>query len=285
MRKLLIKYSSFLFIALAIMSIFSGMTVKAASENQKQFVFDQAMLLTDTERTELESLAVELGEETETALLVLTLDGIDGKDIKKYVEDYYDDEAPGYDQPFGNTAILAIDMEQRDIYLAGFKKAEDNLDNATLDYIREQITPALSEGDYFEAFSTFMHESAYYLVDDPANLENDYDYSGIADSRNEYIEGNSSNGMLGLLSHWGFQLIVSIVLAGIVVSIMVFRSGGKVTVNGNTYMDKRNSKIINRHDRFIRKTVTKQRKPQNNSGGGGGITGGGHSHSGSRGKF
>ncbi len=267
------------------MSIFSGMTVKAASENQKQFVFDQAMLLTDTERTELESLAVELGEETETALLVLTLDGIDGKDIKKYVEDYYDDEAPGYDQPFGNTAILAIDMEQRDIYLAGFKKAEDNLDNATLDYIREQITPALSEGDYFEAFSTFMHESAYYLVDDPANLENDYDYSGIADSRNEYIEGNSSNGMLGLLSHWGFQLIVSIVLAGIVVSIMVFRSGGKVTVNGNTYMDKRNSKIINRHDRFIRKTVTKQRKPQNNSGGGGGITGGGHSHSGSRGKF
>ncbi|MCM3362314.1 TPM domain-containing protein [Niallia sp. MER TA 168] len=285
MRKLLIKYSSFLFIALAIMSIFSGMTVKAASENQKQFVFDQAMLLTDTERTELESLAVELGEETETALLVLTLDGIDGKDIKKYVEDYYDDEAPGYDQPFGNTAILAIDMEQRDIYLADFKKAEDNLDNATLDYIREQITPALSEGDYFEAFSTFMHESAYYLVDDPANLENDYDYSGIADSRNEYIEGNSSNGMLGLLSHWGFQLIVSIVLAGIVVSIMVFRSGGKVTVNGNTYMDKRNSKIINRHDRFIRKTVTKQRKPQNNSGGGGGITGGGHSHSGSRGKF
>ncbi len=267
------------------MSIFSGMTVKAASENQKQFVFDQAMLLTDTERTELESLAVELGEETETALLVLTLDGIDGKDIKKYVEDYYDDEAPGYDQPFGNTAILAIDMEQRDIYLADFKKAEDNLDNATLDYIREQITPALSEGDYFEAFSTFMHESAYYLVDDPANLENDYDYSGIADSRNEYIEGNSSNGMLGLLSHWGFQLIVSIVLAGIVVSIMVFRSGGKVTVNGNTYMDKRNSKIINRHDRFIRKTVTKQRKPQNNSGGGGGITGGGHSHSGSRGKF
>ncbi|MEM5594553.1 hypothetical protein AAHH67_27500 [Niallia circulans] len=54
-------------------------------------------------------------------------------------------------------------------------------------------------------------------------------------------------------------------------------------MDGNTYMD--NSKIINRQDRFIRKTVTKQRKPQNNSGGGGGITGGGHSHSGSRGKF
>lgn len=285
LKNLLIKYSSLLLIALAILSVFSGITVHAASENQKQFIFDQAKLLTDTERTELESLAVELGEETETALLVLTLDGTDGKDIKKYVQDYYDEESPGYDQPFGNTAILAIDMEQRDIYLAGFKKAEDYLDDSTLDYIREEITPALSDGEYFEAFSTFMHESAYYLVDDPSNLENDYDYSGIADSRNEYIEENTSIGMSAIFTNWLFQLIVSVVLAGIVVSIMVFQSGGRVTVNGNTYMDKRNSKIINRHDRFIRKTVTKQRKPQNNSGGGGGITGGGHSHSGSRGKF
>lgn len=283
MRKILRKYSSLLFIALAIFTLFSSNAVSAASENQTQYIFDDAQLLTDSEKTELESLAEELGEEAETALLILTLDGTNGKDIKRYVEDYYDEEAPGYDQPHGNTAILAIDMEQRDIYLAGFKKAEDALDNETLDNIREEITPALSDGDYLEAFSTFMHESAYYLVDDPANLENDYDYSDIDEARNEYREENNASGMPAFFFHWGFQLIASLVIAGIIVSIMVFQSGGKVTVDGNTYMD--NSKIINRQDRFIRKTVTKQRKPQNNSGGGGGITGGGHSHSGSRGKF
>lgn len=286
MRNWLTKYSILPLIAITIFSVFSSGTVNAVSENQKQFIFDDAQLLTDTERMDLENLAEELGEETETALLILTLDGTDGKDIKKYVQDYYDEEAPGYDQPFGNTAILAIDMEERDIYLAGFKKAEDYLDDSTLDYIREEITPALSDGDYFEAFSTFMQESAYYLVDDPTAFENEYGYSGNADAENGYTEDSTSGGMPAFFYHWGFQLIISLVLAGIVVSIMVFQSGGRVTVNGNTYMDKRNSKIVNRHDRFIRKTVTKQRKPQNNNpGGGGGITGGGHSHSGSRGKF
>ena len=159
MRKILRNYSSLLFIALAIFTLFSGSAVSAASENQTEYIFDDAQLLTDSEKTELESLAEELGEETETALLILTLDGTDGKDIEQYVDDYYDEEAPGYDQPHGNTAILAIDMEERDIYLAGFKRAEDALDNATIDYIREEITPALSDGEYFEAFSTFMHES------------------------------------------------------------------------------------------------------------------------------
>ena len=75
MRNWLTKYSIFLLIFITILAAFSGGTVKAASENQKQFIFDDAQLLTDTERMDLENLAEELGEETETALLILTLDG------------------------------------------------------------------------------------------------------------------------------------------------------------------------------------------------------------------
>ncbi|KAB7672660.1 TPM domain-containing protein [Bacillus sp. B1-b2] len=262
---------------LTIFILFIGISqsVKAVSDNQKQYIYDDAKLLTEEEKGELESLAIELGEESETAYLVLTSNGTDGKDIVQYVEDFYDENAPGYDQPFGNTAILAIDMESREIYLAGFKKAEEYLDDYTLDSIKEEITPELSDGNYFQAFSIFMEESHDYILAGP-NTED-----GYANSSNS-TEGETEN----IFYNWIFQLVLAIVFASIVVILMVAQSGGKVTVSGNTYMDNRNSKILNRYDRFTHKTVTKVKKPENNnSGGGGGITGGGHSHSGSRGSF
>ena len=64
------------------------------------------------------------------------------------MQDFYDENAPGYDQPHGNTAILTLDMQNRDVYLAGFIKAEDYLDDSRLDLIRDKITPDLSSGNY-----------------------------------------------------------------------------------------------------------------------------------------
>ena len=278
-----IKYSILACFSFLLLFTGVGHFAKAGSSNQKQFIYDEAQLLTEEERSNLEREASELGEETETAYLVLTLTDTDGKDIIQYVEDFYDENAPGYDQPFGNTAILAIDMEEREIYLAGFKKAEEYLDDSILDYIREDITPDLSDGNYYQAFSTFMQESHDYLLDEPMNDGNSGGgYTGHSDY---YVDQSDNSNPQNIFFNWIFQLIVAVVLAGIIVSIMVFQSGGRVTVNGNTYMDNNKSKILNRYDRFTHRTVTKQRKPQNNNSGGGGVSGGGHSHSGSRGSF
>ncbi len=96
-----------------------------------------------------------------------------------------------------------------------------------------------------------------------------------------------------LFNLW-FQIVVSLVIAGIIVGAMAYNSGGRVTVSQGTYMDFSNSKVINRRDNYLRTSVTKTRKPSNNNkssgggfggGGGGGTTSGGHSHSGSRGSF
>lgn len=230
--------------------------------NQTQFIYDDAGLLTGAEKEALTALAMELGEERNTAFLVLTADGTDGKDIVKYVDDFYDDQKPGYDQPYGNTAILAIDMQTRDIYLAGFKQAEVYLDDARLDKIRDKITPDLSDGNYADAFTGFIMLAHEYMGYEPGfNPDN-------------------------ILFKWWFQLAAAITIAAVSVGLMAYRSGGRVTVGGHTYMNNTNSRVISKYDRYIRKTVTKQKKPSNNSGGGGGgITGGGHSHSGSRGKF
>ncbi|WP_246197238.1 TPM domain-containing protein [Cytobacillus depressus] len=253
--------SHLFFIAVLLFLLPWGTQARAES----QYIYDFAKLLTKEEVAELQSLASELGMERNTAFIIITANGTGGKDIVQYVEDFYDEHAPGYDQPHGNTAILMIDMQERDVYLAGFKKAEDYLDSGRLDQIRHKITPALSEGQYFQAFSAFIHTS--------------YDYMG-------YEPGvNPEN----LLFKWWFQLAASLGIAGIIVTFMAYRSGGRVTVNAGTYMNSHQSRVLNKYDHFIRQTVTRQKKPSSNSGGGGGggggISSGGHSHSGSRGKF
>ncbi|WNS75409.1 TPM domain-containing protein [Bacillus sp. DTU_2020_1000418_1_SI_GHA_SEK_038] len=257
------KRGFFFLVAAFLLLLPWGVPAKADSLNQKQYIYDFAKLLTEEEVSELESLASELGKERNTAFLVITANGTEGKDIVQYVEDFYDEQAPGYDQPHGNTAILTIDMQERDVYLAGFKKAEQYLDNGRLDRIRNKITPDLSEGQYSRAFSGFIYTAHHYMGYEPGvNPEN-------------------------LLFKWWFQLAAALLTAAIIVMIMGYRSGGRVTVHAGTYMDSAKSGVLNKYDNFVRKTVTKQKKPssKNSSGGGGGISSGGHSHSGSRGKF
>jgi uncharacterized protein len=266
-------------------------TVKAETFDRNQYIYDNAHLLTAEEAAGLQGLASERGQESETAFIIITLDHTNGKDIVQYVEDFYDEYGPGYDQPYGNTAIIAIDMNERDVYLAGFKKAEQYLDDSRINLIREEITPNLSAGQYFDAFSTFINRANEYMAIEP---EPD-------DGRDSYSGGNGSigspqvnHGYVGvgqpsppLFFQWWFQIIVSLIVAGVVVMIMAYRSGGKVTVNARTYMDGQRSRVVNQYDNYVRQTVTKVKKPSNNtnSGGGGGVTGGGHSHSGSKGKF
>lgn len=254
------------FVFLSALFSFPGWIAKAEPVDRSQYIFDYANLLTNEERAALQSLASELGAERETAFLIITLNGTGRPNIEDYVNEFYDRGAPGYDRPHGNTAILTIDLLEKDVDLGGFKKAEVYLDDQRLDLIRERITPALTEGRYFEAFSDFIATAHDYMRYKPGvNPEN-------------------------ILFQWWFQIAISIGLAAIIVFMMAYRSGGRVTINARTYLDSQRSRVIDRSDRYVRKSVTRQRKPSSNrsssgGGGGGGMTRGGHSRSGSRGKF
>ncbi|WHY86924.1 TPM domain-containing protein [Neobacillus novalis] len=288
-RIFLQKRGLFFLMIVFLMLLPLAMPVKAENFDRSQYIYDFAHLLTDQEAADLQNLAKELGEARETAFIILTVSGTDGKDIVQYVEDFYDENAPGYDQPHGNTAILAIDMQERDIYLAGFKKAEQYLGDGRLDQIRENITPDLSDGHYFQAFLAFITTSHEYMGYEPSDGSSSDGYSGYGpgESSDGYNGNDSGADPENIFFQWWFQLIASIIVAAVIVAIMAYRSGGRVTVNAGTYMNSDQSRVLNKYDNFVRQTVTKQRKPSNNtnSGGGGGITGGGHSHSGSSGKF
>lgn len=246
-----------------------------------KLIYDEAGLLTVTEYEELHRLAEKYGAKRETDIMIFTTNNPDLIDVEVLTQNFYDEYAPGYDKPHGNTVILTLDMGNRDVYLAGFYKAKTYLDDGRLDKIRERITPDLSSGDYSKAFATYIKTAHKYMGFEP-NV-------------------NPDNPLFNI---W-FQLIVSVIIGGFVVCVMVFGSGGRVTVNRRTYEDAKTSGVIAHEDRYIRTTV-KKRKIEKNTGssggsgfggsgsggsfggsgfGGGSVTRGGHSHSSSRGKF
>ncbi|MGE6260093.1 TPM domain-containing protein [Heyndrickxia sporothermodurans] len=292
MRKIRMPKHGFLFFMIAFLLLMPfGTLAKAQAFDRHKYIYDYAGLLKDKEVKKLQSLSSKLGKERDTAFIVITVDGTDGKELEQYVEDFYDDNDPGYNQPDGNAVFLAIDMEERDVHLAGYGKAEDYLDDGRLDSIREEITPVLSDGNYFQAFSDYMTLSHEYMGEEPSGSSEEYTDHDLDTGHEEYVGDETGGDQENIFFQWWFQLIASLFVAGIVVAIMAFQSGGRVTVNAQTYINNNQSKVISRYDRFVRKTVTKQLKPKNdsnNSGhshGGGGTSSGGQSHSGSSGKF
>ncbi len=239
-----------------------GIVAQAQSTNQTQYIYDDAGVLTEEEEEQLEALASKLSAERNTAFIIVTVNGTDGKSIEQYMGDFYDKQAPGYDKPHGNTAMLTIDFQERDVYLSGFMLAKEYLNNDRLETIRLDITQDLTDGYYYDAFSDFIYSA--------------HEYMGYAPGE---VNPNS------FFFQWWFQLAVSLVIAAIVVIIMVSRSGGVVTVNGSTYIDNNQSGVVKRQDNYVRTTVTKQKKPDDSNKSGGGMTGGGRSYSGSGGKF
>ncbi|WP_018930991.1 TPM domain-containing protein [Gracilibacillus lacisalsi] len=231
---------------------------------EHQYIYDDADIFNDEEISELEQLAVEYSEENKTDLLVVTTKDPGDRDVKEYTQDFYDENAPGYNQAHGDTAILTIDLNESEVYVAGFGNKQDYLSNERLDQIREHITPLLSDGDYKEASKQFFEKVDQYL-----------DVNPIINPESIFLKT------------W-FQLVVAIVVGAVVVGSMIFNMGGRVTVDHQTYMDPQNSRVVKKRDTYIRKSVQKTKIQKNNnrsSGGGGGVTSGGHSHTGSRGGF
>ncbi|WP_255223025.1 TPM domain-containing protein [Paenibacillus sp. 7541] len=313
MRRARILLASLLFIVMIVTGALSWATEARADE--KQLIFDDAGLLTTEEYEELNQLANERSAERETDIMILTVDGPDAYDVMRMTQDFYDEYAPGYDQPHGNTAILMVDMYHREFYVAGFKKAEEYVNNQRADEIRDHITPDMANGDYKLAFQKYIEDVYEYMGITPEPDMGTDSNSGMGSGTSSGTSsgtgsggGNSSSSGRGggsgsayspsreaddsIFNNIWVQIGISVVIGGVVVGLMLYNAGGRVTVNGRTYENSSVSGVRARRDQYLHTTTTKRKIERNNNsggggfgGGGGGRTSGGHSHSGSRGSF
>jgi uncharacterized protein len=291
----------FTFISLVIVSP----VVAAASEPETgRFVYDDADLLSDSEISDLEEMCTTYGEQAGIEIYILTHDDPSAPYVETYIENFEDQ------LPVGDRVYIALDMQTRDVFMEGYGTAETYIHSKRIAEMIDKITPDLSDGNYYDAFATYIQMSAGYMSDD-SELNTDHDYTANTPQSSNSSASNydatwpseynstsyssTGNQVTNILSNVWVQLLISVIIGAITVGVMAYNSGGRMTVSGNNYMDQNHSGLIGRRDDYIRTTVTRIRKPENNNNAGrggfnaggfrGGMSGGGRSHSSGGGKF
>lgn len=282
-----------LLLSLVAIALHGKSAIAYASVAPEEFphVYDMAGLLSTEEINELEEMCTTYGEESGIEILILTHDDPNAKEPEIYLEEFNDS------LPEADRILLLIDMQERFIWMQGYGRAETYIHSKRIDAIYQEIMEPMADGDYFNAFEIYIKRSAAYMKDD-SELNWDHDYSvSSPKSGDAYYDtyNKESSKTEDLFTTWWFQLIASLVIAGIAVAIMAYNSGGKMTAGSHTYMDQGKSGLIGKRDQYLHTRVTRVRKPKDNnpsskggfSSGGfrGGVSSGGRSHSSGGGRF
>lgn len=218
------------------------------------YVIDHAGLLTENQQQELEERCALFHSEYGMDLVLLTVNGLNGKTPMVYADDYFDANYGAHG------ILLLINIGERDWYISVTGNAIDAFIDNDLINMEEDLLPYLSSGRFYDGFENFISDAEYYVADEPVS-----DLEAIL-----------------------FMTIpAGAVVAGIVLLIMRGTMNTKTAQRGATNYEIENSYHLRTHqDLFLYSNVTKRPKPQNNtSGGGTHRSSSGHTHSGRGGKF
>lgn len=270
----------------------------ASTETSYKRIYDDANLLSSSEYEELEEMSLEYGENAGVEIYILTHNDSSSTYPEKYIEDFEDQ------LPVGDRVYFLYDVFRGEIFMEGYGSAETYIHSKRIDAIMDQMVDNLRNGNYYDAFVTYIDMSASYMKDDSElNYDHNYSYDTPPESSydydnkysyddydyNQYYNNNEVEAKDVFNNIW-VQLGISLVIGGIVVGIMAVGSGGRMTAHGNNYIDAGHSGLIGRRDHYLRTTVTRVRRPKENTNNGGrggfnaggfrgGVSSGGRSHS------
>lgn len=237
MKKLFVLFV--LILALAVPAMAAG-----------ELLVDDADILTSKEEKQLSKKLEEATEQCGMDVAIVTVDGLDGAEIRDYADDYYD-----YNGYADDGVMLVVDMDSRQWWITGTGEGEDIFTSSVIDDIGEAFEEDLSEGNYADAFQTYIEECIYY-VEDPFNV--------------------------------GGTLLVALVI-GLIAALIVtgiWRAQLKsVRAKGSAadYVKAGSLSITGSHDLYLYSNVTKVRRQQTSSGSH--TSSSGRSHSGGGGRF
>ncbi len=227
---------------------------------------DGADLLDSTEEAEILNLLNDVSSKTGFDLVIVTTNSTNGKSVMEYADDYYDNN--GYGE---NGLLFLIDMGGREWWISTSGEAINRFSDSTLDYIGEESVWYLSNGDYCQAFNTFIILSENHI-------------NGNVDYGDEYDLGTT--------------LVISLIAGFIIALIYVSSLKSKLTTVGaqksaSNYAINSSLQIAATRDNFLYKNVSKVPKARNNNSSSSARSGGssvhrassGRSHGGRGGRF
>ena len=162
MKKSVLKKSLSIFAILALILTFSALPAYAAGSGEP-LVVDKAELLSDSEEQALEAQLQEISDRQQLELVVMTTPSTYGKSVTAFADDYWDQQGYGYGDEHDG-AMFLISMEERDWYISTCGFGITAFTDAGIQYIGEQVTGYLSDGDYAGGLSRFAEAADEFVT-------------------------------------------------------------------------------------------------------------------------
>lgn len=240
------------FLLILMLSLLCGMSVSAVNS---QKVTDNAEILTMQEEQELQEQFLEIAEQYQCDVVVLTTDSCEGKSPQTYTDDYYYQYGYGYGSDIDGI-MLMVSMGDRKFHLATRGKAIDIFTDYGLEIIDEEITPYLSDGEYYKAFSVFGKMAEEFMVQyEQHGTGYDYGYA--------YEEPMSMRTRLLIAA--GAGLLAALIVFAVLLAQL--KSVGTES-RAHEYVKDGSFRVTRSRDVFLYRTVQKVKKQENNGGGG-----------------
>ena len=248
-----------------------------SSKVSKDYVVDNADLLTHTEENELSEKLQDISDELQFDVVVVTTNSTGSKTATEYADDYFDYN--GYGRGSNNDgALFLVDMGDRKWAISTSGYGIEAIVDSALDDMEEEIVPYLKSGDYDGAFNEFA-DLTYDIVNDAKNGKSYSNSTTTSTTKNH--------------KNLGTNLIVAFSIgAGIsLIIILVYRSKlkpVKFQKEAKEYIVPGSFNLRRSDDVFLYFNITKVPIPKNNDSDDSGSfhsSSSGSSHGGSSGSF
>ena len=249
--------------------------VSGEMSDRLRFV-DLAGLVGEGITGEIEEKLREISTRQKMDVVIVTTNSLDGKTATEYADDFYDNVGYGYGEE-RDGILLLVSMEERDWAISTTGWGITVFTDAGLQYMQEQFLPYLSDGEYVEAFDTFVELCDDFITH--AYEGDPYDVDALPKTYFKVIWIP-----IGLVAGFLISAIVACVKMNTEMKTVVKQhSASRYTKDGSM-------NITNSNDIYINNVVTRRTiKSDNDSHGGGGssthTSSSGSSHGGSSGKF
>lgn len=247
--------------------------VTASASDTGHFFVDDAGLLTDEQAETLESQLSEISDKHNMDFVIFTEENSDISSPMEAADDFFDYNGYGAGDDRSGT-ILYLNLATRDCWISARGEGIPAFTDAGMDYIIEQITTSLSDGDYEYAFDDYVS-----LCDDfatQAETGSPYDVDHMPKEPFPFF----GNLLISLVIGLAAAGIYILVLRGQLKSVAPNESAADYIVPGSLHLTKKRKF-------FLYRTVqrTERAKEEHSGGSDTHVSSSGATHSGRGGKF
>ena len=214
---------------------------------------DSAGVLTEDEDNELEDALEELSLRQSfdvTIATVESLESVDYDSMEAYADDLYDFCQFGYG-PDMDGVLLLVSVGDRKWHISTCGYGITAFTDAGIQYLGQQMTPFMADGDYAGAFRAFVQWSDTYI--DAARAGHPYDVKNLP---REPLS----------LMYLFLALGIGLVLAWVVVHVMKSQLRSVAfQENAASYVREGSMKLTNQRDLFLYRDVHRTERPKESS--------------------